>query len=382
MHARTVVYLQYTDPAAYPPIQHSAAILAEAGWNVIVLGVTVPDVAGLRFPEHPRIDFHLASSSAAGWLQKLHYLRFCGWALGWILRRRATWVYASDALTSPVAWLASFLPGVRVVYHEHDSPGRGPHSPFMRTLLGFRRRLLRRAVIVVAPNAERGQLIVEDAGTAIPLISVWNCPRQVEAASVTEHQPGNESWIVYQGSIVPVRVPRALIEALALVNPCVKLRVIGYETAGHIGYVGELQRLAASLGVDHRVEFIPTVPRNELLEWTDRSQIGLSLMPTRTDEVNERWMRGASNKTFEYLARAVPVLVSDLPEWQATFVASGFGLACRPDDARSIATALRWFHEHRDEARSMGERGRQQILNEWNYEKQFAPVLHLMTAAG
>jgi glycosyltransferase involved in cell wall biosynthesis len=172
-----------------------------------------------------------------------------------------------------------------------------------------------------------------------------------------------------------------LIEALALVNPGVKLRVIGYETAGHTGYVRELASLAGSLGIAERVEFIPTVPRNELLRWTDRSQIGLSLMPVRTEEINERWMRGASNKTFEYLARGVPVLVPDLPEWKATFVDSGCGRACRPDDPRSIAEALGWFHDHEDDRRRMGERGRQRILDDWNYERQFEPVLRLMTAA-
>ncbi len=382
MRARTVVYVQYTNPAVYPPIQHSASILAEAGWKVVVLGVSVPDVARLEFPEHPRIEYRLTRPAPDGWAHKLHYLRFCGWTLGWILRRRAAWVYASDALTAPLGWMASYLPGVRVVYHEHDSPGRGAHSPFMQRVLGFRRRLLGRAAIVVAPNAERGQVISNDAGIPIPLVSVWNCPRTAEAIAPTNRESAGESWIVYQGSIVPARVPRALIEALALVSPCVKLRVIGYETAGHAGYIAELGRLAASLGVADRVEFIPTVPRNELLQWTDRSDVGLSFMPVHSDEINERWMRGASNKTFEYLARGVPVLVSDLPEWKATFVDAGFGCACRPDDPRSIADALGWFHEHRDEARRMGARGRQQILSEWNYERQFAPVLRLMTDGG
>jgi glycosyltransferase involved in cell wall biosynthesis len=384
MPDRTVVYLQYTNPAVYPPVQHSAGILAEAGWNVIVLGISVPDVARLEFPIHPRIELRLANPSPSGWSQKIHYLRFCGWALGWILRRRAAWVYASDALTSPIGWLASYFPGVRVVYHEHDSPARGAQSPFMQRILAFRRRLLRRAAVVVAPNAERGRLIAEDAGTRTPIavVSAWNCPRKMEAAAPRRQESTREAWVVYQGSIVPARVPRALVEALALVNPCVKLRVIGYETAGHVGYIDELERLATAIGVSHRVEFIPTVPRNELLQWTDRSQIGLSLMPVRTEEINERWMRGASNKTFEYLARGVPVLVSDLPEWKASFVDTGFGCACTPDDPRSIATALGWFHEHRDKAREMGERGRQRILTEWNYERQFDPVLRLMTAMG
>jgi len=381
MSAPTVVYLQYTNPAVYPPIQHSAGILAEAGWNVIVLGISVSDVERLEFPRHPRIEVRLTNPSKPGWSQKLHYLRFCAWALGWIVRRRASWVYASDALTAPLGWLASHLPGVRVVYHEHDSPPRGGQSRFMQGVLGFRRRLLRRAAIVVAPNDERGRLIAEDAGAPMRVVSVWNCPRQVEAASPARRDSTPEAWVVYQGSIVPARVPRALIEALTLVSPCVKLRVIGYETAGHVGYIAELQRLAASIGVSHRVEFMAAVPRHELLEWTDRSHIGLSLMPVHTEEVNERWMRGASNKTFEYLARGVPVLVSDLPEWKATFVDSGFGRACTPDDPGSIADALKWFAEHAEDARRMGERGRQRILSEWNYERQFEPVLERMQAA-
>jgi glycosyltransferase involved in cell wall biosynthesis len=380
MPSRTVVYLQYTDPAVYPPIQHSAGILAEAGWNVVVLGIRVPDVARLEFPKHPRIEVRLTDPAGAGWRQKLHYLRFCGWALAWVIRRRASWVYASDALTSPPGWLATCLPGVHVVYHEHDSPARGPRSGFMRIVLGFRRTLLRRAAIVVAPNAERGQVIAEDAGGPVPLVCVWNCPRKMEASS-GHAEPSAESWIVYQGSIVPARVPATLIEALGLVNPCVKLRVIGYETVGYLGYVRELQQLAAARGVGHRVEFIPTAPRNELLQITDRSQVGLSLMPARSEEINERWMRGASNKTFEYMARGVPVLVTDLPDWTATFVEPGFGRACRPDDPQSIADALSWFHEHREAARQMGERGRQRIIDDWNYERQFEPVLRLMSAS-
>jgi glycosyltransferase involved in cell wall biosynthesis len=382
MRARTVVYVQYTDPAVYPPVQHSASILAENGWQVIVLGIAVPDVARLEFPEHPRIQVHLAKPSPTnGWRQKIHYLRFNAWAFGQVLRRRAGWVYASDVLTAPLGWAASCVPGVRVVYHEHDSPGRGPHSSFMRRLLGFRRALLKRAAVVVAPNDERGRAIAESAGQAIPLVCVWNCPRRHEAASAIQRAPTRETWVVYQGSIVPARVPRTVIEALALAGGCVKLRVIGYETAGHIGYIQELRDLAASLGVQSAIEFIPTVPRNELLQWTDRSQIGLSLMPLQTDQINERWMRGASNKSFEYLARGVPVLVSALPEWKATFVDTGFGLACRPDDPQSIAEALRWFHDHSDEARQMGDRGRERILNDWNYEQQFAAVLERMTVS-
>jgi hypothetical protein len=54
-------------------------------------------------------------------------------------------------------------------------------------------------------------------------------------------------------------------------------------------------------------------------------------------------------------------------------------LSVDPEDAASIAAALRWLLERPGELRTMGERGRQRILAEWNYEKQFLPVFQCLT---
>ncbi len=72
------------------------------------------------------------------------------------------------------------------------------------------------------------------------------------------------------------------------------------------------------------------------------------------------------------------LLVSHQPEWVETFVRPGYGLSCDPEDPESIRRALEWFLEHREETRRMGERGRQRILSEWNYENQFSPVVEAM----
>jgi spore maturation protein CgeB len=92
-----------------------------------------------------------------------------------------------------------------------------------------------------------------------------------------------------------------------------------------------------------------------------------------------KWMTGASNKPFEYLAGGMPLLVSELPTWREMFVQPGYGRACDPTDAESIRTAVRWYLDHPDDRRAMGEVGRQQLLTEWNYEKEFAPVMNEMT---
>jgi hypothetical protein len=35
-----ILYLQYTNPAAYPPLEHNSRILANEGWQVLFLGNT------------------------------------------------------------------------------------------------------------------------------------------------------------------------------------------------------------------------------------------------------------------------------------------------------------------------------------------------------
>jgi glycosyltransferase involved in cell wall biosynthesis len=120
------------------------------------------------------------------------------------------------------------------------------------------------------------------------------------------------------------------------------------------------------------------VPRAELLELARSSDVGLSLMPNETRDLNERHMVGASNKPFEYLASGLPLLVSDLPDWRRTFVEPGFGLACNPASAASIAERLRWYLHHPAERAGMGAAGRRQVIDAWHYERCFAPVLDRM----
>ena len=124
----------------------------------------------------------------------------------------------------------------------------------------------------------------------------------------------------------------------------------------------------------HRLAPIPL--RADLLTTSSQAHVGLAFMPMHGGDLNERAMTGASMKPFDYMACGLALLVSDLPDWRKMFVEPGYGLACDPADPESIAKALRLFTEHPKETREMGERGRQRILSEWNYEKQFAPVMN------
>jgi glycosyltransferase involved in cell wall biosynthesis len=152
----------------------------------------------------------------------------------------------------------------------------------------------------------------------------------------------------------------------------VELKFAGYETIGHQGYIQHLLGVARNLSIADRVQYLGLLPdRATLLDLCSQCHVGVALFP----RTNRQPMAGASNKPFDYLACSLALVVSDLPEWRDCYVVLGYARACDPANPDSIAAALRWFLEHPEETQAMGARGRQRILDGWNYESQFAPLM-------
>ena len=369
-----MLYTQYTNPAGYPPLEHSSRILADNGWQVLFLGTGAYGADALQLPSHPNVAVRRMPFCAGGWRQKLHYLRFLRWSLAWGVRFRPAWVYASDPLSAPVALLLGRLPGVRVLYHEHDSPPSTMPGAFGRCILAARQRLANASQLCLLPNHRRLERFVAATGRCGPTFCVWNCPSLREVGERRGKLDGGLD-VLYHGSLGPSRLPLATIDALMLIPSSVRLRVVGYETIGAPGYARTLVERAAQLALTERVTVLGPVSRGELMRSCRQSDVGLALLPLESDDPNSQDMTGASNKPFDYLACGLSLLVSDLQPWRETYVDPGYGIACRPDEPESIAGALRWYLKHASETRTMGELGRQKVLGEWNYERQFAPVL-------
>jgi glycosyltransferase involved in cell wall biosynthesis len=374
-----ILYVQYTNPGGYPPLQHSSRILAQAGWEVLFLGTGAFGASALSFPAHPQITLQLMPFCSSGWRQKLHYLKFCLWVLIWTLRWQPQWVYASDLLSSPVALLLNFLSGINVVYHEHDSPNSKSDKFFISFCLKSRRWLAKRAKICILPNQQRVEQFALDTGTHNNLFCVWNCPSYSEATLDQLLPQRNSLQVLYHGSITPSRLPKTVLQALVMLPHTVKLHVIGYDTVGSQNHTQQLQKLSSQLEISDQIEFVTAMPRYELLKWCRECDVGLAFMPIDSNDINMQYMVGASNKPFDYLACGLALLVSDLPDWKQMYVEPGYGLACNPDDPESIAAALRWYLEHPTEMRAMGDRGKQRILEAWNYETQFEVVKSQMS---
>src|SRR5687768_5814516 len=105
--APRVLYVQYANPAAYPPLERSSRQFANAGWDVLFVGAESAHAGALTLPAHDRISVRMqrGDGRGAGLLLKLHYLRFCVWATLEAVRFRPQVVYASDIMSAPVALL-------------------------------------------------------------------------------------------------------------------------------------------------------------------------------------------------------------------------------------------------------------------------------------
>jgi len=371
-----VLYVQYTNPGAYPPLVRGARLLAESGADVTMLGTRIRGLDALDAEPAPGVEIRLTPAASDGWRLKAHYARYAAWVAREAAVVRPDWIYASDLLAAPVALAVAALTGARVVYHEHDAPSLAHESWTIRRCLEARQRLLRQAAIVITPNAERSARLSAAAGGR-PVSTVWNCP--LRPADLPVRAPDSETLrVIFRGSINVERLPATVVEAVARTTADVCLDIVGYETVGSRGHVATLLRLAQHLGLHDRVRVLGTLREPDLAAICAESHIGLALMPVASLDENMRNMTGASNKVFEYLVAGVTPLVSNLPDWSATFVEPGYALACDPTDADSIARAFRWAAEHRDATRVIASRGFERLRADWNYESQFEPIVREM----
>lgn len=378
---RRILYIQFTNPGAYPALEHSARLLADRGWEARFIGTGASGSRILDFEEHPRISIRRLRFTEPGLKQKMTYLRFTAAILWATLRWKPTVIYVSDPLATPAARLASVLGTKTVVYHEHDAPSARSLSLFGSLVGWSRRSVARKASICVAPNEQRLEILQRDVPGIRRELALMNYPSKSEIGNPRENLRKGLR-LVYAGSVVPHRLPVTVLEAIAKAGRNISLTIAGYETVGHPGYVSRLRQVAKDLGIGDRVRYAGPIPlRKDLLHLIATADVGLALMHRMEEDINLQTMVGASNKPFDYLTAGLAVLVTDDPDWKAMFCRPGYGRSCKPDDHDSIADALQWFAKNPSDTRKMGEAGRRRLLAEWNYETGIEPLVELLEGA-
>lgn len=373
---KTAIYVQYTRPAVYPPLERSAILFADAGWDVCFLGIELEgDPSSLQLIRYPGVREELQASGPTGWRRRLRYPAFVLWCIKEILLRKPDLVYCSDIASYPVGLLASWLSPARVVLHEHDPP------PVTwvdnHKLLGRVRSLFaRRAALCIVPQTSRATDFA-NVTRASRIMIAFNCPliRELpkQEADLSDRRNGMTLW--YHGSLSPGQLPLALLDAMKISPEAVRLRFAGYQTVSNPNFVATFLSRADELEISERVEYVGAVPdRRELLKEASLADVGVALFASSFRDP----MVGASNKPFDYLGCGLALLTNATPEWSEFFGKRGVAIGCVPECVSDMARALTWLHDHPEHRAEMGRLGRVLIEHEWNYERQFGPVLDVL----
>jgi glycosyltransferase involved in cell wall biosynthesis len=349
--------------------------MAESGYEVTSLSAPI---AGLPPDEswHPLLRSHVLPIRKTHQLSSKSYAAFWKETLKLAIRLRPSVIYASDPLTLGPAVSAAYLLKAKLVYHEHDAPSANGGG-----LTGLlRARCMPFADIIVVPNKERASSFSStlkiDPGK---VYTVWNMPRLSELPQLRRDAFSNPLTLYYHGNISPIWLPEEVVFALRRFNGDVRLRVVGYEAPSAKGYVDHLSRLGNGDGHE-LVAYEGAVPRLSLLQNVTGADVGLAFAPARPSNVNEQYLKGASNKPFDYLAAGLPVMVSRGARSTEHLIKNRLAIECDSSDASSIVDAVEWLSANRGAAGDMGLRGRKLIETEWNYDVAFAPVLRRLAA--
>jgi glycosyltransferase involved in cell wall biosynthesis len=205
-----------------------------------------------------------------------------------------------------------------------------------------------------------------------------------------EKRPGNLAGplrLFYGGSLSRERLPWAVLQVILGFGGKVSLDLVGYPNYEDRDYPDAIQTADEGRGVLRYHGALPQ--RGDLFRVMDECEAAFCLMPMRSRYSGMEQMAGASNKPFDAMARGLAVVVSDIPDWKRLYLPGenhncgkeywisdvGYGIAINPECEESIRGGLEWMLGNREKLWEMGERGRQKIQKEWNYERMFAPVL-------
>jgi glycosyltransferase involved in cell wall biosynthesis len=221
---------------------------------------------------------------------------------------------AHDVEALPACYIAARLRRKPFIFDSHELPFDNPGILRWRRLNAVARHLLTRMLPRCAGVITASPLYAQEIGKlygAKGITVVRNVPPYQavpKSDRLRQHLGlGPEVRIaLYQGVLQPNRRLDTLIRAAAFLAHDILIVLMG---PGPQKTRSQLEALIVNEGVADRVKILPSVPYEELLDWTASADVGLNILPP---DYSASIRRCLPNKLFEYLMAGIPVLTSEL----------------------------------------------------------------------
>ncbi len=378
----------WADPAMYLATTFTARILSETVETVDLLYRTPNahfDVANdVKFGSRSRL--HPIGGGHAGWRDKIDYAKFIITAAMLALREKPDVIIGYNTLGFVVAYSASkFSPNSKLIYHNFDFDTSTKGLGFLgRLLKRFEFFAARRADVTIFPAPERASKYQEMAGLNVEPLSVMNCfPRSWPRQKTGELQSLLKSkglcfdqLVVHLGSIDPFHGIEATIRSVLQWNGNWGLIVAGFSNGS---YLEEMQNLVHDLGLSNRVIFLPSVSYSLWYDCLYSAHLGICLY--EPCNLSHAYMAGTSQKLNNYLVAGIPSIVSNSPDFIAFVGKYKTSKIADATDAISISQAVNSLLCNPEEYADYCQAVKKAFESEFNFEKQFEPILHKLVDA-
>ena len=368
----------YANPDGYPPIINGARVLAAHGFSMDIFCRETRESWNIAYPENVRV--HRIRARAKN--SKLQYAEFVSNVL---LRanRKAPLFIGHDLHGFFPARLLATTYNRPLVYQSHELVDKSVSLPLApRLLWKFQRRFAKSANLIILPDADRLRIMSDELDLERTPLVVANAPlRRVLPSGERIRNELSERGYIFdkivfrQSNIGPGHAIETTIRSMPIWNNT----NWGFVVMGPCreDYRLSLQKLASEVGVSERFVVLPPVAYDEVADFTLGAHIGHSLY-TAVD-LNNQFNATASNKLLEYMAAGLPLIVSDRPRLRALVEKYQCGLTADEGSPESIADSVNTLLSDPQKTYEMGRAGRRTFEQEFCFERQFAPVVDIIS---
>lgn len=171
--------------------------------------------------------------------------------------------------------------------------------------------------------------------------------------------------VCYVGSISTVRGLKEVVKSLEFITSEVRLNLVGNFAYAKIET--ELKELHGYMKVNE----YGYVDSKEVQLVYLRSIAGIvTLHPIPT------YLESVPIKMFEYMAAGIPFVISDFPYWRDILKGCECCIFVNPLNPKEIAEAIDYFANNVDEAKKMGEKGKDLVFKKYDWDKEVSKLLN------
>ena len=326
---------------------HDARVLREAkflvkeGYNLTVIAL---HAEGLNKVETKnginiiRIFLHTKKWSRHPAIQFIKYIEFLTKCLLNIIRIQPNILHCHDLNALPVGGFLKLisLGRIKLIYDSHELWSNPSQSSWFISIGGyFEKYLIKLVNRVVMTSDGHAEFLQKNFSCKRPLV-VRNLPEKplkitpksgFEGLTISEYL----HIMVYVGVISPGRRLTYLLHAMVKLDPDVILVIFGIGN-----FEKEITKLITKLKLDKRVQILPPVRPEEVIDVISSADIGIA--PFENTSLNYYYVM--PNKVFEYLLAGLPIAVSNFPVMSKLVLEHEVGEVFDPSDPEDIAFAI------------------------------------------